>query len=215
MKTLILLSCCRTAQTTEWSPLINALPGICWGIIIFSTILVGYYIYMRFKWRTDHVNQHEIKMKNLLNEYEGKMISINQDIKDRELHRKIREYNELTKLINNEDLDRKIREYNELTKLINNEDLERKVREYNELTKLINNEDLDRKIREYNELTKLINNEDLDRKIREYNELTIHKTLLEKATGIDKDFDDLKKVIEEMKKKYESLDGEIEKIIVK
>ena len=196
MKTLILLSCCRTAQTTEWSPLINALPGICWGIIIFSTILVGYYIYMRFKWRTDHVNQHEIKMKNLLNEYEGKMISINQDIKDRELHRKIREYNELTKLINNEDLDRKIREYNELTKLINNEDLERKVREYNELTKLINNEDL-------------------DRKIREYNELTIHKTLLEKATGIDKDFDDLKKVIEEMKKKYESLDGEIEKIIVK
>ena len=177
MKTLILLSCCRTAQTTEWSPLINALPGICWGVIIFSTILVGYYIYMRFKLRTDHVNQHEIKMKKLLNEYEEKMISINQDIKDRELHRKIREYNELTKLINSEDLDRKIREYNELTKLINSEDL--------------------------------------DRKIREYNELTIHKTLLEKATGIDKDFDDLKKAIEEMKKKYESLDGEIEKIIVK
>ncbi len=158
MKTLILLSCCRTAQTTEWSPLINALPGICWGVIILCSILVGYYIYMRFKLRTDHVNQHEIKMKKLLNEYEEKMISINQDIKDRELHRKIREYNELTKLINNEDL---------------------------------------------------------ERKIREYNELTIHKTLLEKATGIDKDFDDLKKAIEEMKKKYESLDGEIEKIIVK
>lgn len=158
MKTLILLSCCRTAQTTEWSPLINALPGICWGVIIFCSILVGYYIYMKFNRRTDLVNQHEIKMKKLLNEYEEKMMSINQDIKDRELHRKIREYNELTKLINNEDL---------------------------------------------------------ERKIREYNELTIHKTLLEKATGIDKDFDDLKKAIEEMKKKYESLDGEIEKIIVK
>ncbi len=79
----------------------------------------------------------------------------------------------------------------------------------------IKDKELDRKIREYNELTKLINNDDLERKIREYNELTIHQKLLEKATGIDKDIDDLKKALEEMKKQYETLDGQIEKIIIK
>ena len=76
-------------------------------------------------------------------------------------------------------------------------------------------EALQLKIREYSELTKIVNDQNLDRKIREYNELTIHQKLLEKATGIDKDIDDLKKALEEMKKKYESLDGEIENIIIK
>jgi len=47
------------------------------------------------------------------------------------------------------------------------------------------------------------------------NELTIHQKLLEKATGIDKDINDLKKALEEMKKQYETLDGQIEKIIIK
>ena len=76
-------------------------------------------------------------------------------------------------------------------------------------------EALELKIREYSELTKKVDDENLDRKIREYNELTIHQKLLEKATGIDKDINDLKKALEEMKKKYESLDGEIENIIIK
>ena len=76
-------------------------------------------------------------------------------------------------------------------------------------------EALELKIREYNELTKIVDDQNLDRKIREYNELTIHQKLLEKATGIDKDIDDLKKALEEMKKKYETLDGEIENIIIK
>lgn len=76
-------------------------------------------------------------------------------------------------------------------------------------------EALQLKIREYHELTKIVEDQNLDRKIREYNELTIHQKLLEKATGIDKDIDDLKKALEEMKKKYETLDGEIENIIIK
>lgn len=95
------------------------------------------------------------------------------------------------------------------------EELTRKIREYNELTKVIKNEELERKIREYNELTKVINNEDLERKIQEYNELTIHQKIMDKVTGIDKDMNDFKNALEELKKKYESLDGEIEQIIIK
>ncbi len=76
-------------------------------------------------------------------------------------------------------------------------------------------ETLDLKIREYNELTKKVDDEKLDRKIREYNDLTIHQKPLEKVTGMDKDIDDLKKALEEMKKKYESLNGEIENIIIR
>ena len=76
-------------------------------------------------------------------------------------------------------------------------------------------DELTRKIREYNELTKVINNEDLERKIREYNELTIHQKIMDKVTGIDKEMNDFKNALEELKKKYESLDGEIEHIIIK
>lgn len=76
-------------------------------------------------------------------------------------------------------------------------------------------EELDRKIKEYNELTKLEKDEELARKIKEYNELTIHQKILEKATGLDKEIEDLKKALKEMKEKYESLDGEIENIIIK
>ena len=86
---------------------------------------------------------------------------------------------------------------------------------WHELQKQEKNDNLSLKIREYNELTKIVNDDELARKIREYNELTIHQKLLEKATGIDKDIEDLKKTLDDMKKKYESLDGEIEQIIIK
>lgn len=81
--------------------------------------------------------------------------------------------------------------------------------------KKASDEDLNRKIREYNELTKVSNDEDLARKIREYNELTIHQKIMDKVTGIDKEMNDFKNALEELKKKYESLDGEIEHIIIK
>ena len=105
--------------------------------------------------------------------------------------------------------------WHELQKQEKNDNLSLKIREYNELTKIVNDDELARKIREYNELTKIVNDDELARKIREYNELTIHQKLLEKATGIDKDIEDLKKTLDDMKKKYESLDGEIEQIIIK
>lgn len=59
MKTLILLSCCRTAQTTEWSPLINALPGICWGIISLAAL----YFILKYVAAPLIANCHERKLK--------------------------------------------------------------------------------------------------------------------------------------------------------
>ncbi len=64
---------------------------------------------------------------------------------------------------------------------------------------------------------KKASDEDLNRKIREYNGLTIHQRVLDKVTSSDKDkeIETLKKGFEDLKKKYESLDGEIEQIIIK
>lgn len=59
MKTLILLSCCRTAQTTEWSPLINALPGICWGVISLAAL----YFILKYVAAPLIANCHERKLK--------------------------------------------------------------------------------------------------------------------------------------------------------
>ena len=59
--------------------------------------------------------------------------------------------------------------------------------------------------------------EELTRKIREFNELTIHQKLLDKVIDkkLDKEITDMKKSLEELQKKYASLDGEIEQIIIK
>ena len=60
-------------------------------------------------------------------------------------------------------------------------------------------------------------NEELERKIKEYKELTIHEKILDKVinTKTGEEINDLKKALEELKNKYESLDGEIEQIIIK
>ena len=84
-----------------------------------------------------------------------------------------------------------------------------------EKNKQAKDEELTRKIREYNEVTKAIQDDELTRKISEYNELTIHQKIMDKVTGVDKEMKDFKEALEEMKKKYESLDGEIEQIIIK
>lgn len=59
--------------------------------------------------------------------------------------------------------------------------------------------------------------EELKRKIKEFNELTIHQKLLDKVIEkkTDEEIKDLKKTLEELKTKYESLYGEIEQIIIK
>lgn len=140
MKGAFLLSYCpKVVANTDWSPVITALPGICWGVIAVLTILAVLYISLKYVYRPIIANRHAIEMKKMLLDNEEKAIAKNQEIKDKEL----------------------------------------------------------------------------DRKIREYNELTIHQKLLEKAAGIDKDIDDLKRSLEEMIKKYESLDGEVEHIIIK
>lgn len=59
--------------------------------------------------------------------------------------------------------------------------------------------------------------DELARKIREYEELTIRQKLLDKVIEAkkDKDIGDIKAALAELKQKYETLDGEIEKIIIK
>ena len=95
------------------------------------------------------------------------------------------------------------------------DELTRKIKEYNELTKITQEDELARKIREYNELTKITQEDELARKVKEYNELTIHQKIMDKVTGVDKEMKDFKEALEELKKKYEALDGEIEQIIIK
>lgn len=59
--------------------------------------------------------------------------------------------------------------------------------------------------------------DELARKIREYEELTIRQRLLDKVIDAkrDKDIGDIKATLVELKQKYETLDGEIEKIFIK
>ena len=196
MKTLfILMSCChyrRPINSANWQPVVDAIPCICWGIIM----LIALYLILKLIVLPLIKNCHEMKMKD-------------------EAFTQEKYWYDEKKKASDEDLNRKIREHNEITQKSSEEDLNRKIREYNELTKVSNDEDLARKIREYNELTKVSNDEDLARKIREYNELTIHQKVLGKVTGSDEEIETLKKNLEDLKKKYESLDGEIEQIIIK
>lgn len=158
MKTLfILMSCChyrRPINSANWQPVVDAIPCICWGIIM----LIALYLILKLIVLPLIKNCHEMKMKD--------------------------------------------------------EAFTQEKHWYNEKKKT-SDEDLNRKIREYNELTKVSNDEDLARKIREYNELTIHQKVLGKVTGSDEEIETLKKNLEDLKKKYESLDGEIEQIIIK
>ena len=170
------MSCChyrRPISSANWQPVVDAIPCICWGIIM----LIALYLILKLIVLPLIKNCHEMKMK------------------DEAFTQEKHWYDEKKKT--------------------SDEDLARKIREYNELTKVSNDEDLARKIREYNEITQKSSEEDLNRKIREYNELTIHQKVLGKVTGSDEEIETLKKNLEDLKKKYESLDGEIEQIIIK
>lgn len=69
----------------------------------------------------------------------------------------------------------------------------------------------------WSEERKKVKDDELTRKIREYDELTIRQKILDKVIEAKKDDEikDIKKALDELKKKYESLDGEIEQIIIK
>ena len=57
----------------------------------------------------------------------------------------------------------------------------------------------------------------LDLKIKEFKELTLHQKILDKVIekSTDEKVTDLEKALKELTKKYESLNGEIEQIIIK
>ena len=79
----------------------------------------------------------------------------------------------------------------------------------------IKDKELERKIREFNELTKALNKEELERKIQEFERLTIHQDLLNKVTGKTSDIEELKKSFEKLQKQFDTLNGEIENIVIR
>ncbi len=62
-----------------------------------------------------------------------------------------------------------------------------------------------------------LKDDDLQRKIKEFEEYTVRQKLLDKVLNAakDTDFKDMKSQLDELKKRFESLDGEIEQIIIK
>ena len=66
MKTLILLTCCAQQATctctTDWSPVVNSLPRICWGVIG----LVALYFVLKHVVRPILANCHEVIAKRQL-----------------------------------------------------------------------------------------------------------------------------------------------------
>lgn len=83
MKTLVLLSCCPEHSVTDWSPVINALPCICWGIIA----LVGLFFLLKLVVSPLIANCHEMKVKEVNNKYEDKLAK-NKEIKEATLKQK-------------------------------------------------------------------------------------------------------------------------------
>ena len=69
MKTVVLLLCCHGHSVTDWSPVINALPCICWGIIA----LVAFYLLMKYVASPLIVNCHELKVKKVNSNHEEKL----------------------------------------------------------------------------------------------------------------------------------------------
>lgn len=58
---------------------------------------------------------------------------------------------------------------------------------------------------------------ELERRIREFQELTLHQKMLDKVIEkkLKEEIGDIKKSLDDLNEKYKSLDGEIEKIIIK
>lgn len=83
MKTLVLLSCCSEHSVTDWSPVISALPCICWGIIA----LVALFFLLKLVVSPLIANCHEMKVKEVNNKYEDKLAK-NKEIKEATLKQK-------------------------------------------------------------------------------------------------------------------------------
>lgn len=83
MNTLVLLSCCPGHSVTDWSPIINALPCIFWGIIA----LFALYFLLKLVVSPLITNCHELKVKDVKNKHEEALIN-NKEIKESELKQK-------------------------------------------------------------------------------------------------------------------------------
>lgn len=70
---------------------------------------------------------------------------------------------------------------------------------------------------EWQEKMEKMKNDELQRKIEEFEKYTVRQKLLDKVLDAakDEDFKDMKSELDELKKKFDSLDGEIEQIIIK
>lgn len=69
----------------------------------------------------------------------------------------------------------------------------------------------------WHSITEQDKDKDLDRKMKEFEELTIHQKLLDKVLDkkLDDKIQDMGKELDALKKQFESLNGEIEQIIIK
>ena len=66
MKTLVLLSCCPGHSVADWSPVINALPCIFWGIIALVTL----FFFLKYVVAPLIANCHEVNLKKKASEQE-------------------------------------------------------------------------------------------------------------------------------------------------
>ena len=69
----------------------------------------------------------------------------------------------------------------------------------------------------WHSITEQDKDKNLDRKMKEFEELTIHQKLLDKVLDkkLDDKIQDMGKELDALKKQFESLNGEIEQIIIK
>ena len=60
MSSLLLFNACFKCSNTDWSPIINAIPGLCWGIIgIFALFFILKYVV-----KPIIANCHELNVKS-------------------------------------------------------------------------------------------------------------------------------------------------------
>ena len=137
MKTLfILLSCCRCskpANSANWQPVVDAIPCICWGIIILIALYFVFklIIYPLIK------NCHELKMKETAFKNEKYWLYIKK-IEEPTEKKKSELQNELDEIKKKEkDLNEGITALEKEKKEFEKKILEEKINAYKEIIKLI------------------------------------------------------------------------------
>lgn len=136
MKTLLfVLFCHRSCSNTDWSPIIEALPCICWGVILLAAL----YIFLKYIASPLIANYHERKSHNEKYEKEKFWFFLNHEISAEDCRKKL---DESTKKLTafekkekelNDGVDNLKREKEEFEKTI----LQEKVKAYKHILKSI------------------------------------------------------------------------------